>query len=392
MDRSLAPFAERSGRPIGFFVHHQGRGHAKRCEAIIKEMEAGPVTIFSADPSLFSADLRAEIIALPNMIGAPPLTSGLHGVPAPARLHCVPLGVPEITDTMATMVAWAANERPRMMVIDVSSEIALLMRLISVPAMKIRMHGARNDAFHLAAYDACVGMIAPYDEALEQADYPAWARAKTLYTGGLCTTLAPVPEKAEARRRLGLPGDQEVIVVIAGGGGTGTPYAPLTMGARARPDSLWITIGPLHREGHETDFCNLQSRGWVDGSLDYIAAADLVIASAGDNTVHEIARVGRPFLCVPEWRYFGEQHAKAAELSRVGACASVPHWPMSLAAWAEALAAAEASELEAQQNLFAPDAAARAARFIEAWADRLWGASVPAQGALAADPLATPQL
>ena len=311
---------DRAERPIGFFVHHQGRGHARRCEAIIRAMRPRPVTIFTADPSILSDDLDVEVVALPNMIGAPSTTPGLDALTPPERLHCVPLGVEKITDTMAAMVGWAARERPALMVIDVSAEIALLMRLLSVPAIKIRMHGDRNDSFHLAAYDACVGLLAPFDEAIEQADYPAFARSKTCYTGGLCTTVDAVPDKAEARARLGLAADREVIVAVSGGGGTGTPYAPLTMAARARPQTQWITIGPLHREGHETEFANLENRGWVESPLDYIAAADLVVASAGDNTVTEIARVGRPFLCVPEWRYFDEQVAKAREMAASALC------------------------------------------------------------------------
>lgn len=373
---SFAPVSA-SRRPIGFFVHHQGRGHARRCEAILKELPPRPVTIFTADPSIFSDGVSARIVRLPNMIGAPSATPALAAVSPPERLHCVPLGVPQITDTMAAMVAFVAAERPALMVIDVSSEIALLMRLLSVPTLQIRMHGDRSDAFHEIAYDASVGMIAPFDERLEQPDYPKWARARTAYIGGLCTTTDAIPSKAEARRRLGLPSEREVIVTLAGGGGTGTPYAPLTMAARARPETLWLTIGPLHKEGHETDFANLEQRGWVDRPLDYLAAADLVVASAGDNTVHEIARVGRPFLCVPEWRYFGEQHAKAHALERLGAAAVAESWPHSLADWKNALSRAEATDLAVQRSLFAPEAAARAAAFIDDWCTRLWQEPAP---------------
>lgn len=384
MDSLPFPYPERAPRPLGIFVHHQGRGHARRCEAIVRAMRPRPVTIFTADPSILAGDLDVDVVALPNMIGAQAVAGGLFGTPPPERMHCVPLGVPEITETMGEMVAWCRRERPALMLVDVSAEIAVLMRLLSVPAIKVRMHGDRNDPWHLAAYDACVGLLAPYDEAIEQADYPAFARAKTVYTGGLCPRNERVPDRTEARRRLGLPQDGTVIVAVSGGGGAGTPYAPLTMAARARPDALWLTVGRLHREGHETDFGNLENRGWVANAGDYVAAADIVVASAGDTTVAEIARVGRPFLCVPEWRYFDEQVAKAREMARVGACAMRLAWPASTAQWQEALAEAEAIDLAAQRRLFAPDAAARAAAFIDGWIDRLWGAPVsPAAGAVA---------
>ena len=60
-----------------------------------------------------------------------------------------------------------------------------------------------------------------------------------------------------------------------GGGGSGTPYAPLTVAARAAPDALWLTLGPTHREGHETDFANLTELGWVPKYRD----EDMLIAA-----------------------------------------------------------------------------------------------------------------
>ena len=129
---------------------------------------------------------------------------------------------------------------------------------------------------------------------------------------------------------------------MTGGGGSGTPYAPLTVAARAAPDALWLTLGPTHREGHETDFANLRELGWVPSVTDYLAAADIVIASAGDNTVHEVARVGGRLIVMPEWRYFGEQTRKAEALVRLGAAVQAPAWPGDLQGWRDLLARARA--------------------------------------------------
>jgi hypothetical protein len=259
-------------------------------------------------------------------------------------------------------------------VVDVSAEIALLARIASVPAISIRMHGDRLDPGHLGAYQASVGLLAPFGAALEQGDTPDWVRANTCYAGGLCTTVDPVPTKAEARAKLGLDPDQEIVVVLTGGGGAGTPYAPLTMAARAVPDALWLVLGPVHREGHETDFGNLVELGWVPGVTDHIAAADVVIASAGDNTVHEIARVGRPYVCAPEWRYFGEQTRKAERLAELGAAVALPTWPGALAPWRGILDAAKALDPAALAGLYDDDAAKVAADYLEGLAVSLWAA------------------
>ena len=373
-------------RPFGFFVHHQGRGHAKRCEAILEHLDDRPVTILSADRALFGdLDDRVTFVELPNHIGDPSETPGLHDQPTPEVMHCVPVGSPLMRDNAAALVRHFHEDRPGLFVVDVSAEWAMLARMCSVPAVSMRMHGERGDAGHLGAYQASVGMVAPYHASLEQADYPDWARRRTFYSGGLCTTTDPVPARDEARRRLGLPLDREIVLTLSGGGGSGSPYAPLTMGARALPDALWLTIGPLHREGHETDFANLVNLGWVSNPIDHIAAADVVIASAGDNTVHEIARVGRPYLCIPEWRYFDEQTCKARELARLGAAHVLPTWPGSNGAWQRAIANARAVEMEALTPLFEPDAARRIAGHLIELDARLWRrADTPAVAAMTA--------
>lgn len=364
-------------RPITFFVHHQGRGHANRTMAIVREFDpARPVTVLTAGPSLFDGFERpVRIVALPNMIGQPVPSPGLFAEPTPEIMHCVPLGVAATRRTMRTILDHLDDVDPALFVIDVSAEISLLSRIASVPAVKIRMHGDRLDPGHLGAYQACVGMLAPFSETIEQDDLPPWVRAKTCYTGGLCTTRDAVPSRAEARARLGLDPDREIILVLTGGGGAGTPYAPLTVAARAVPDALWLVVGPVHREGHETDFGNLRECGWVSDVTDRIAAADLVIASAGDNTVHEIARVGRPYVCAPEWRYFAEQTRKADRLADVGAAVALHAWPGAIAPWRALIERARLLDPGILARLYDPDAARNAASYLERTADRLWAVS-----------------
>ena len=342
--------------------------------AIIRELpRQRPVTILCAKPGLFDGfDRDVAIVALPDMIGAPVPAAGLFAQATPEIMHCVPLGVAAMRATMRTIVDHLDDVDPALFVIDVSAEIALLARIASVPAISMRMHGDRLDPGHLGAYQASVGLLAPFDTALEQDDTPDWVRGKTCYTGGLCTTGDAILSKAEARARLGLNPDQEIVVVLTGGGGAGTPYAPLTMAARAVPDALWLVLGPTHREGHETDFGNLRELGWVPGVTDHLAAADVVIASAGDNTVHEIARVGRPYVCAPEWRYFAEQTRKAERLEALNAAVMFREWPGALAPWRGILDAAKALDPAALARLYDAGAAARAADYLETTATRLW--------------------
>ena len=363
-----------SERPIVFFAHHQGRGHANRIMAIAKHIAPQhPLHVLSAKPDQFDNMPRdATITELPKMVGAPSRSEALHDQPTPSVLHCVPLGVDEMRQHMGIIAETLQNVDPALFVVDVSAEITLLARIMSVPAVTIRMHGVRSDPAHLAGYEAAVGMLAPFDERIEQEDYPDWAKSRTFYSGGLCTTKDPVISQSEARAKLGLPTDKSITLVIAGGGGSGTPYAPLTVAARAEPDALWLVAGPVHREGHETDFGNLRELGWIDNLTEYLCAADRVVASAGDNTVHEIARGAKPFLCIPEWRYFDEQQAKAAELAKLHAAVHLSTWPASIPEWQQVLRATDALDVSILASLHDPEAASNAARWLESEASRLW--------------------
>lgn len=360
-------------KPIAFFAHHQGRGHANRIMAIAEHFSQDRhVSVLTAEPEHFEAASSIEVVALPNMIGETVPTDRLFDEPTPSVMHCVPLGLPSMRKTMRMIIDHLDDREIGLFVVDVSSEIGMLGRICSTPTVQMRLHGDRNDVGHVGSYEAMVGILAPFDERMEQQDYPRHLRDKTFYTGGLCTTRDQVLSRAEARQKLGLSSDQKIVLVMTGGGGSGTPYAPLTVAARAVPDALWLVAGPVLREGHETDFPNLKELGWVDNVTDHIAAADIVVASAGDNTVHEIARAARLFVVMPEWRYFSEQHRKASELVRLGAAVSAPHWPGDYEGWRGLLQRAEELDTQALATLHEPTAAAKAANWLEGLCDQLW--------------------
>ena len=116
----------------------------------------------------------------------------------PARrrtLHCAPLGWATIRQAMAEITGWFHAADPALFVSDVSAEIAQLARIASVPCVKVLQHGERSDPGHMAAYEACVGLLAPYDARLEQPDRPDWMRARTFHAGGIGT-----PHPAHDRR------------------------------------------------------------------------------------------------------------------------------------------------------------------------------------------------
>ena len=372
-------------RPFGYFVHHQGRGHATRCAAVVNALpEARPVTVFCARPDAI-ARLRpgAEVVAIPSLFeaevsgGARP---ALEAARTPPTLHCAPLGWPGIRTAVGRMAAWFEAADPELMVVDVSAEIAQLCRIASVPCVPVLQHGDRSDPGHMAAYEGAVGILAPFDARLDD-PRPGWMAAMTMHAGGLGVGLRG-PDRAAARRAIGVAEDAHLIVAMSGAGGAGLPLAPLTMGARAVPDALWMTVGRVAGEWHETGAANLVHRGWVDAPGAHLAAADVVVGQPGNTLAHQVLALGTPFLAVPEWRYFGEQEGKARALMREGVAHACLTWPATPRAWREALAGARACDAERARSMVDPRAAARTARWLEELASRLWS---PSEGLAAAE-------
>ena len=364
-------------RPIGYFVHHQGRGHAERAAAIVNALPSGrDVVLFCARDDIFpqlSDNVTVQLIpSLFEQTGNP--APALADVRTPSTLHCAPVGWSGITQAVATITQWFDTAHPALFVTDVSAELAQLARIASIPCVTVLQHGTRDDVGHMAAYEAAIGIIAPYAPMLEQPGRPDWMIAKTHYAPGVGAGGTTVVDRCEARRRLHLPQDAEIVLVITGGGGGGTPVTPLTLGARADPDTLWLTIGTVAHEWHATAPGNLRHLGWVDTPGLYIAAADRVVSSAGNTTVHMIAAIGRPWIVVPEWRYFDEQLWKARMLDRAGAAAMCEHWPSHGGAWDAAWARARRIDPADQHQLVDANAACTTARWLDdlavsSWAD-----------------------
>lgn len=370
---------------IGYFVHHQGRGHAERAAAIAHALDPDvSLTLFSARSDIFPAlPAAARLVEIPSLFEArADVSPALADMPTPDVFHCVPVGWPSITRAVATITTWFADSNADLFVTDVSAELALLARIASIPCVAVLQHGDRADLGHRSAYQSALGLLAPYDAALEQPERPDWMLAKTRHFGGLGID-ATALDRAEARRRLGLAHDADIVLVIAGGGGTGTPATPLTLGARAEPETLWITIGDVMHEWHATPPSNLRHLGWVANPEDWIAAADRIVSSTGNTTVHMVAAAGRPWIVVPEWRYFDEQVKKASSLSAAGAAVALDHWPAHGDAWRAAWSQAARLDLSVQRGLVDPAAPKLAARWLRELAERRRSPGVGAPASLA---------
>ncbi|WP_244475664.1 glycosyltransferase [Methylobacterium sp. Leaf466] len=343
-----------SVRPIGYYCHHQGAGHWQRATLLADALDR-PVTLIGTETGR-SAHQR---LALPD-----DRLDGFDGrdgeAGRPEAFHYAPLRVPAIRERMTRIAAWVAQADPVLMIVDVSVEVALFARLLSVPTLVVRLAGLRTDTPHLEAFRSAEALLAPFPAALDDTGMPEWVRAKTIHAGFL-----GLPAQAAAA-------EDGSILVIYGRGGEGGTLSDLVAAARAVPERAWHVLGPVSGEvtPAEAPPANLHLHGWVPEVGPFLGRASLVVGGGGDGVVAAVAARAKRFVCFPESRPFEEQTAKARRLSALGAAVVREAWPTPHC-WPEVVRDGLALDPGRIAALASPDAVAVTAARIAALADRL---------------------
>ena len=163
---------------IGYYVHHQGHGHCSRATAVAGQIGTDVVALTSAslcDPAF------SEVITLERDDADPePSDVDVHGL-----LHWAPRHDGGLRTRMAQVAEFVAERTPAAVVVDVSVEVTLFLRLLGVPVIVTAQPGVRDDLPHQLAYRAADAIIAPWPAELYQ---PGWLRehlSKTVFTGGI---------------------------------------------------------------------------------------------------------------------------------------------------------------------------------------------------------------
>ncbi|MEE8601940.1 glycosyltransferase [Euzebya tangerina] len=350
---------------IGWYAHHHGRGHVARALAVSAACDE-PLTVFSSRPAL-------GVVPLPLDVEAP-RSPACAATPTPPGLHYAPVGVAGVRRRMAIIAAWIDEVDPDLFVVDVSVEVALLVRLLGVPSVVLRQHGRRDDEAHLRAYRSATSLVAPYPRWLEDPWVPEWIREKTYYSGGFSRFDGRTGERVAARARVGLKPHDRVVVVLPGEGG-GAGAWPVATAAAAAPAWNWIALG--------SGWDGIAGPGWVKDPFDWLVAADVVVTHAGHNAVMECAAVGAPMVVIPQDRPYDEQGHKAHRLAEHGLAIVCPRWP-DPAAWplildtaVDAQAGAVARVVDGgSEPLVDGNGARRLARHLQRLAAQMRGQSV----------------
>lgn len=342
-------------RPIGWYVHHQGAGHLHRARAVAAHLRR-PCTVIGTLNGLDHEGLSVLDLPDDRPLHNDDGFSGRDGeADRPEAFHYAPLNHPGLRRRMARIAEWAEATDPALLVVDVSVEVALFARLLSVPTVVVRLAGDRTDRPHLEAFRSAAAVLAPFPEALEAPQTPDWVRAKTVYAGFLGDT---APDRVSM---------DEDIAVVFGRGGDGGNLPALAAAARAVPNRRWQVYGPI--SGHADVPPNLQLHGWVSDIAARVAPAALLVGGGGDGLVALASALGKPFICLPEPRAYGEQTGKAKALKRLDAAIVRDGWPPA-EEWPALVSDALALDAGAIAQLHEPEAVARCAAFLDALAER----------------------
>jgi Glycosyltransferase family 28 C-terminal domain len=287
---------------IGYYVHHQGDGHSTRAQAIARHLAHEEITGLSSRPR--PAGWEGQWLRLAS--DDEPPVADLADPTAGGALHWAPSRHPGLRTRMAQIAAWVASHEPRLVVVDVSVEVAVLVRTMGVPTVVMAMPGKREDAPHQLAYRLADAIIAPW---------PAWAdvlkggapwRTKTHHVGAISRFDGGLTREAD--------GDASRVLVLSGQGGTRLTLETLAGAQRATPSSHWTVLGP-------------PSARWETDPWPLLHRAGVVVTHAGQNAIADVAAARRPAVVIAQPRPHAEQRATAAALRAAGLAVVLPEWP-----------------------------------------------------------------
>jgi len=360
-----APDAEAAALRIAVFTHDTfGLGHVRRCrhiiEALTRRLPRAAILLVSGNPSARAFEgLPANVdwLRLPTVVST--------GRPETRPPH-LPIGRRAVLSLRKRILRGALDSfEPDLLLVDnfpLGSGRELLPTLERLRERSVttvlglrdivdRPEIVRATWTKDRVYDVLLRL---YDRVLvygrpeifdvgEAYALPPETQARVRYCGYVTSAAAPTRGRDEIRAELGADGP--LVLATVGGGGDGFPLLSNFVQAVhrcARLSAVAIT-GPLMAAGDRERLRELAGghariaiRDSVTDLPSYLAAADLVVAMGGYNTVSELLALRRWALVVPRnWRYGEyaagtraglewEQLLRAQALERLGLLRVVP--------------------------------------------------------------------
>ncbi|MHA3701822.1 glycosyltransferase [Jatrophihabitans sp. YIM 134969] len=319
---------------IGWYVHHQGRGHLTRARCVAPLLDEPVVGLSSLpDPGgTFDDWVRLP----PDDLATDPGDHTAHGA-----LHWAPVRDASSAARIAALTAWIARDRPRAVVVDVSVEAAVACRLAGVPVVVVAQPGDRSDDVHAWGYRLADAIIAPWAQEVYAPEWLTPWSDKTVYTGAI----SRYDDRSGSTRSRSARSQPGTVAVLSGAGGRWADDA--------RPPS---DLGAWRWQV-------LDAATGSDDPWTALCDAEVVVSHGGLNAVAEVAAARRPTIVIPQARPFGEQQETARALHQASIAVSTPTWPAP-GEWPALLAAATALDPAGWARWSPGDGAARAADVV----------------------------
>ena len=290
---------------IVWYLHDRGAGHLARARAVIPHLTA-PVVV-AAGPGIApwaTRVLDVPVVELASDVPARPVATvgPWHHAPADIAQRERALALAAVVDGHACTTA----------VVDVSMEVTVLARLLGLRVVALRQSGRRDDAAHRTGLATADVVWVPQHSALEPLDAPPDAR--WAFTGAFSRFDGCRP----AHRRTGT---RRTAVVVIGSGGTQFDAAAWRAATPPPGWSVSIVGAPERWAGP------IPSVGHVEPILPVLAAADVVLTSAGWGAVADGVAAGARLVVVAEPRPFAEQEVRAHALGAAGLVHPLVRWP-----------------------------------------------------------------
>jgi UDP-N-acetylglucosamine--N-acetylmuramyl-(pentapeptide) pyrophosphoryl-undecaprenol N-acetylglucosamine transferase len=311
--------APRHRGPILWYVHHDGAGHWRRALAVVRQLSRDVVMMSSAQPPGLLPE-NARFLPLPPDYPAgeaPAERAAAGGV-----LHWAPPHHRGLLTRHSAILAQAARVQPSLAVVDVSVEVAVLLRTSGVPVIAVRLPGDRSDPAHRLGFDLADEVLMPVP-----AKWGLHSGLARTVSVGLVSALDPEPASA-------IPPNGPV-VVLAARGGHRLDRAVCAQIAADLPERRIRVLGHdrahellAHSEPADPSNAPIGLRGGLTPNLDFagrvadpsaaLATAAVVVTNGGLGALADSVRAGRPLIVLPEERPYGEQHATASALAAGG--------------------------------------------------------------------------
>ncbi|TDS87344.1 glycosyl transferase [Nesterenkonia aurantiaca] len=309
---------------IGWYIHHQGRGHLHRATAVAQAaaLRGVQITGLSSLPQPADWPAGAGWVQLERDDTAE--RGGFRDPTASDALHWAPVHHPGLRRRSAELSSWIDRAVPKLLVADVSVEIALLARLHGIPVITVALPGDRTDPTHRLGYEISAAVVGMWPA--QAAEIFAGA-PEVRALGGLSRFSPEPPRSNQPGTAESEPADRQLeILVLSGGGGGAVSEAAIGQLRRTLPQARLSILGG--------------ESSWREDPWPLLTRADLVLAAAGQNSIAEVAASRTPALVTALDRPHQEQTHMLAALERGPWPALRTPDPADDAGWDQAVARA----------------------------------------------------